>query len=425
MNRFRHMLALTRADLPASPLARWASILLTLSTLTFLISIAASEACLIAASLVYAFHLLRERPRIHFPPVKLPLALFCSLSVVSVFFAANPSAGWFVVRKLVLFLILLVVVNLVVTARHLEWLCKALCFEAALAGFVAIVQFVIQYQEVSALHPGRVYFYMTLTRIHGFMGHWMNFAGQQMLVFVTLAALILLSVRVTKLWWGVGAVVAVSLILSFTRGVWLGCLVALVYLVARSRPRWLWALPVLILVSYLAAPSLLRQRVHLALHPSADPALSIRLEMWQAGLRMIRKHPWLGVGPNNIEQEYVLYLAPGRSPEPGFHSHLHNDYLQIAAERGLPCLAALLWLLGALGWHIWKICQRAGEARWIAEGALAAWLAMLVEGFFEFNLGTSPVLMVFLFYVSTPFVLEKLRNGVGPRAGAPPLMGRS
>ncbi len=413
MTPFPHTLVLTRADFPASPLARWASILLSLSVLTFLISIAASEACLVASFLTYAFHLLRERPRVQFPPIKLPLAGFCILSVVSVLYAADSTAGWFAVRKLVLFLILLLVVNLVATARHLEWLCKVLFLEAALAGLVAIVQFVIQYREVSALHPGRIYFYMTLTRIHGFMGHWMNFAGQQMLVFVTLAALLLLSRRRAKLWWAVAAVVAVSLLLSFTRGVWLGCFVAVAYLVARSRPRWLWALPVLVLMAYLASPSMLRKRVNLALHPSADPALSIRLEMWQAGLRMVRKHPWLGVGPNNIEREYVLYLAPGHSPEPGFHSHLHNDYLQIAAERGVPCLAALLWILATLGWHIWKICRRAGEARWIAEGALAAWLAMLVEGFFEFNLGTSPVLMVFLFYVSTPFVLEK----VGHRAG--------
>jgi hypothetical protein len=38
----------------------------------------------------------------------------------------------------------------------------------------------------------------------------------------------------------------------------------------------------------------------------------------------------------------------------------------------------------------------------MAEAALAAWLAIVVEGFFEFNFGSSPVLMLFLFLSSVP-----------------------
>ena len=34
-------------------------------------------------------------------------------------------------------------------------------------------------------------------------------------------------------------------------------------------------------------------------------------------------------------------------------------------------------------------------------------MAFLVEGCFEFNFGTSPVMMAFLFVSSTPFIAEK------------------
>ena len=50
------------------------------------------------------------------------------------------------------------------------------------------------------------------------------------------------------------AVVATSIVLNFTRGVWLGCVVAILYVVARWKPRTLWAIPVLLFVAYLAAP---------------------------------------------------------------------------------------------------------------------------------------------------------------------------
>src|SRR5579859_6979406 len=168
-----------RAELPAQTLARWASIFFTLSVLTFLISLAASQAFLVLAAAVYAAHLIHTKSAPEFPAVKLPLALFCLLSIFSVFWAENPTVGWFAVRKLILFLILLLAFNLVTSVRHLKILYQALFLESALAGIIASIQFLQHYRMERALHPGHVYAYMTNDRASGFMGHWMNFGGQQ------------------------------------------------------------------------------------------------------------------------------------------------------------------------------------------------------------------------------------------------------
>jgi putative inorganic carbon (HCO3(-)) transporter len=409
-------------ELPHATAARWAALFFSLHILTLLISITVTQAFLAAATVAYLTHLLGSRPTISFPPLKLPLLLFCLTTLNSILWAEHPAGGWVAVRKLVLFLILLLSVNLVASARHLGALFRGLFLISALAGLVATAQFVIQYHSVRHLHHDRVYYYMTLTRIHGFMGHWMNFGGQQMLVFTALLAFLLLSASLAKgflagqegkgkgLYWLVMAVVATSLVLTFTRGVWLGCVVATLYIVARWKPRTLWVIPVLLVVAYLAAPSMIRRRVSLAFHPTDDPALAIRLEMWGAGLRMVREHPWVGVGPENIPQVYTQYLPPGTTPMAGYHDHLHDNLLQLAAERGLPCLVAWLWFMLALGWNILRIRGRLSSERWVADAAFAAWLAFLAEGFFEYNFGTSPVLMVFLFLMSTPFVAEHLES---------------
>jgi putative inorganic carbon (HCO3(-)) transporter len=407
-------------ELPHATAARWAALFFSLHILTLLISVTATQAFLAAATVAYLTHLLRSRPTISFPPLKLPLLLFCLTTLNSILWAEHPAGGWVAVRKLVLFLILLLSVNLVTSARHLGALFRGLFFVSALAGLVGIAQFVIQYHSVRHLHHDRVYYYMTLTRIHGFMGHWMNFGGQQMLVFTALLAFLLLSASLAKgflagqegkgLYGLVMAVVATSLVLTFTRGVWLGCVVATLYIVARWKPRTLWVIPVLLVVAYLAAPAMIRRRVSLAFHPTDDPALAIRLEMWGAGLRMVGEHPWVGVGPENIPLVYTQYLPPGATPMAGYHDHLHDNLLQLAAERGLPCLVAWLWFMLALGWNILRIRGRLSSERWVADAAFAAWLAFLAEGFFEYNFGTSPVLMVFLFLMSTPFVAEHLES---------------
>ncbi|MGH9355989.1 MAG: O-antigen ligase family protein [Terriglobia bacterium] len=405
--------------------------------MSLVISVAATQSFLALAGVFYFAHLLRAKPRIEFPPVKIPLALFCLFTVISVFFAENPDAGGFEIRKLVLFLILLFTVNLIVSRRHLLFLFKAVFVESAVAAVVAAYQFLRQYRKVRLVHPHRVYAFMTVTRIHGFMGHWMNFGGQQMLLFLALSAFLLLAGRkmaesrrafsgganegssggYRALWWIVAAIIAASILLNLTRGVWVGCFVGGLYLIARWRARWLWALPVLVLLTLVAGPRLMQRREESVMHPTRDPSVAIRLEMWRAGLKMVERHPLTGVGPDNIQEVYDLYLPPGKSPIVGYHEHLHNDFVQLAAERGLPCLAAWIWFMIALAVGAWRLARKLKTYPWVAHAALAGWLALLAEGLFEFNFGTSPVLMVFLFLVATPFAAERIER----RASVPPL----
>jgi hypothetical protein len=123
------LLEAARAELPAPTWAHWGSVLFSLSVLTFLISLAAAQALLLLASIFYiadvlrclpaadrktrsALHGPRDRTTVSFPPVKLPLALFCLFTLGSIAWAENPTVGWFAVRKLTLFVILLLGANL-------------------------------------------------------------------------------------------------------------------------------------------------------------------------------------------------------------------------------------------------------------------------------------------------------------------------
>lgn len=440
-----------RAELPAPEVIRWASVFFSLSVLTFLVSLSIAQLFLGLAGLAYALHVVRIRSLPDFPPVKLPLALFCIFSGISVLYAENPAVGGFVVRKLVLFLILLMAVNLITSAKHLKFLYWGLFAESGVVSAVAAFQFVKQYRATEILHPGQIYIYMRGDRIHGLMGHWMNFGGQQMLVFLALFAYLLLDRKSApglspasgaagprdvasgsglqfprgKIWWWlIWAMIAISVVFNFSRGIWLGSFIACIYLVGRWRARWLWALPFLLLAGYGLSPDLIRKRIDSVRHPSADPSLAIRFEMWQVGLRMIQSHPLVGVGPNNIPEVYTLYLPPGKSPIVGYREHLHDDYLQLAAERGLPCLAAWIWLIVAFARHALRVRRKllrdpsTVDSVWVTDAALACVLAFVVEGIFEYNFGTSPVLMVFLFIVITPFVAERARDTITGRPQA-------
>lgn len=82
--------------------------------------------------------------------------------------------------------------------------------------------------------------------------------------------------------------------------------------------------------------------------PEAFSSSQIRLDIWKMALPIIQQHPWLGIGFGGFQANYV----PNSIPYHPFLAHLHNLWLHLAAEAGLP---VMLIFTGIVGW----ICYRA------------------------------------------------------------------
>jgi len=121
--------------------------------------------------------------------------------------------------------------------------------------------------------------------------------------------------------------------------------------------------------------------------------------MVHEGERMIAAHPIVGVGPNMVERLYAEYRGPDAVNQ--INPHLHNNPLQIAAERGLPALAVWLWFIVALVRDLWQRFSN-GLQRFFSAAALATVVALLTAGLFEYNFGDSEVLMLFLTIITLP-----------------------
>jgi O-antigen ligase len=97
---------------------------------------------------------------------------------------------------------------------------------------------------------------------------------------------------------------------------------------------------------------------------------------------------------------------------PGFYEHLHNVYLQYAADRGVPTMLAMLWMLIQMPIDFWRglraLPPGPSVRRFLLHGAVAVVLAVMVEGFVEYNLGDSEVLAMFLVATACGYLaLEK------------------
>ena len=169
-------------------------------------------------------------------------------------------------------------------------------------------------------------------------------------------------------------------------------------------------LPVFVAVFIVSAPTTVTARFT-SIFNLKDPTNRDRLAMMREGRHMIQAHPLLGVGPNMVLPLYEQYRDPDAVEK--VNPHLHNVPLQIAAERGLPALAAWLAFIVVLVVDLTKIF-RTGEHRFLVAAALAAVASMLTAGMFEHNFGDSEFLILFLAIVTLPFAATRQMERAAP-----------
>ncbi|MEW6368578.1 MAG: O-antigen ligase family protein [Acidobacteriota bacterium] len=378
-------------------LKKCAPAFILLFVLSLPVSIAAAEICLtvLFALIVITFrgHRLSDAG-----VITVPIILYSGFSMISAIFSLNLEHSLEDIKSLVLFATPFLITYFKDSVPRLKTIVAALYVGAVPSALYALYQYWTTEGE----------------RATGFMSHWMTFAEQMMLIGGVAFAFVLFD---KGRWRWISALVMIVLaagcVASLTRSSWLAVLAGVAVLVAIRKPILTLAIPVGIVVFLALAPSEIRGRALSVVNPY-DTSNRNRLLMVKSGLYMVRDHPLLGVGPDVVGLVYPQYMDPRATPGA---VHLHNNIIQIAAERGLPTLAAWLWLMVAAAVASFRLLRRSPAASAFAAAALFAVVGMFVSGLFEFNFEDSEVKLLFLFILTVMFLA---RDGHGmPREKEP------
>jgi len=339
------------------------------------------------------------------------LAVYAALLLVSIAASLDPGHSARALSELFNLAVVPLALLLVRGARGARRVVDGLVVVAGLSALFGLGQFLVGYGDLSH-------------RIRASFSHYMTFSGVLLVADCLLLAQLACG-RATGLrgsawgWagrWGALLAINAALVGSYTRSAWVGLAVALVLLILVRAPKWLLALPVAALLFALLAPAPVLDRA-LSIADLNDPSNRDRLAMVRSGAAMIADRPLVGVGPEMVDVLYPRYRVESavRDEVP----HLHDSFLQIAAERGLPALAAFLAILGISLAGAWRRLRREGGCDGpradLHLGALLAVVAFSVAGLFEHNWGDTEVQRLALFALALPFVAG---NGEG-RDGAP------
>lgn len=122
-----------------------------------------------------------------------------------------------------------------------------------------------------------------------------------------------------------------------------------------------------------------------------DKSSLTRWHNWQAGLQIMRNHPFTGAGFMKFPKAAVPYLPDDFSGRRG-RTFSHNTFVQIGTENGLVTLGfyvvTTLFLIWSLGKKPQDILPESRIYDWVRQGLLAGMFASLVSSFFGDHAGT-------------------------------------
>jgi len=276
------------------------------------------------------------------------------------------------------FLIYFYLLNNVKTRATFEivvhWMMVMLLFQ----GLVGVLQYTTGGSlGLGFLGERSMAFQKSLSRVRGTFRHPLQYSAFIiMLIPLAFSLFIFTAKSIKKTFYGVAALLALlALLLSWSRSAWASLLLTFGFFVLfLAKKRVLSArISIALGVVFIAIGSIVAafwDLIVLRFETGSDPIYRIR--MIEVAIPMITENLIFGVGLFNYEFHSMAHFR--------FWQPVHNDYLRLAAETGIPGLLLFLtigFLVLRQGWKMLKINDRYMYA--VAVGILSGHLALLIE----------------------------------------------
>lgn len=189
------------------------------------------------------------------------------------------------------------------------------------------------------------------------------------------------------------ALLAMCLILTWSRGAWLGFIFAMIAFLLIWNRRSMWLI-VLGAASVPFLPFVLPDTIvsrFTSIGNLADSSTSYRVNIWRGAMHMVRDYLFtgIGVGEGPWKEIYPDYTLPGIEAAP----HSHNLFIQITLETGIFGIIFFLvaiFLLARMAFSLFSRLTRedtsslekgyASNARLAVAGPLCGLFAVLIQG---------------------------------------------
>jgi O-antigen ligase len=322
-------------------------------------------------------------------PLIIPFLLFVLACLVAVVGAVDFSGSYTSLKRLLEILVFFWAVNCIKSEEQRENLSLLLIISATLS---TLTGFYTAWENGITI----------MARAEGTMSVYMTYAGLMMLALLVASGKLIFAPKENK-WLGPSIIMmAVCLLLTFTRQAWLGVLAGIFFLIWFRKKILIWFMPVVLGVIFFISPTDIKRRID-SLSNWKDYNIQIRLALWKGGWLVFKDHPLTGCGFKCIDVVNQDYPDPTGNIKK--LRGLHNNFIQLAVDTGLFGVISWIsiWVIYFMTLY-WRLVSKPGDSacRRDTMASAAAVIGFLVAGLFETNFYDAEVSMLLYFIMALP-----------------------
>jgi O-antigen ligase len=222
-----------------------------------------------------------------------------------------------------------------------------------------------------------------------------------------------------RLRWAIAAgtgVTLLALLLSLSRGAWIGftvgVVVLLVKLPAARRALAIGFLPLLVTALAIGSFAPTNPQVEVvgerlrSITGERNPYDS-RPAIWAEAWQEIQADPLTGFGPGSFPVASTRATSESRTT---FADHAHNLFLTWAAEDGIPAALIAVLLGAALAVRLRRVVQEAPDSQGAVAGVSAALAAVVGQGTVDYTLRNSVICTTLFLVLGCAFALDRVAD---------------
>ena len=290
-------------------------------------------------------NLVRDRGReLSWAPINRYVILYAAVYLAGTFFSVNLDSSLKPGLLSVAFILFSVVLyNSVTNRSQLDTLLAFMVIAAAAVSVYGILQYIFRWGYQSAAWVDSDMFSGIEFRVPATLDN-PNMLGQYLILAIPIGGAKLLSARdwfSRVFYFGCCGVMCICMLLTFSRGAWLGLLFAGAVFVILLNPRFMLLIPVALVGLWFILPDTVTARFA-SIGNLGDASTSYRVYIWMGTLAMLKNYWLCGIGPgaDAFNMVYPAYSFNGISAP-----HSHNLFLQIVCDAGIAALAVFVILL--------------------------------------------------------------------------------
>ncbi|MDO8685047.1 MAG: O-antigen ligase family protein [Clostridiales bacterium] len=204
---------------------------------------------------------------------------------------------------------------------------------------------------------------------------------------------------------GIAAAMGLCLLLTFSRGAWIGFAAAIIIFIFMKDKRFIFPIIIVSLLLIIFVPSI-QSRIAYMLSSDyiASSMRAGRLARWPAGLKMWFENFWFGVGLGRFGG------AVAQNNKISGNFYMDNYYLKTAVEMGIVGISGfIILILSTIKWSFRAIKKAADTtSRLMLQGAFAGMCGVIIHNFFE-NVFEVPYMLAY-FWLIAGFIMFTARQ---------------